>query len=100
MLLFSIAFVCLWCASGEWRTSLWTLPYLASLFVALWLAHLASANSLEEGKRHPWAVFWRNGFAPRKYFAEKGERLRWLPAATLLAGFAASCLWFLLSRED
>ena len=26
MLLFSIAFVCLWCASGEWRTSLWTLP--------------------------------------------------------------------------
>ncbi|HZL44986.1 MAG TPA: hypothetical protein VFC28_02070 [Opitutaceae bacterium] len=75
------------------------LPYLASLFVALWLAHLASANSSAEGKLHPWAVFWKNGFAPWKYASEKGERFRWLSAATLLAGFAASCLWFLLSRN-
>jgi hypothetical protein len=100
MLFFSIGFVCLWCASGEWRTSLWMLPYLASLLVALWLGHLASANSSEEEKHHPWAVFWKNGFAPRKYFSEKGERFRWLSAATLLAGFAASCLWFFLSRNN
>lgn len=100
MLLFSFGIVGLWCASGGWRTSLWILPYLASLFVAFWLAHLASANSSEEEKRHPWAVFWKNGFAPRKYFTEKRERFRWRSAATLLAGFAASCLWFFLSRND
>lgn len=99
-MLFFLGIVCLWCASGLWKTSPWVLPYIASLLVALWLARLASANSSEQEKLHLWAVFWKNGFAPRKYFSEKGARFRWLSAATLLAGFAASCLWFFLSRND
>jgi hypothetical protein len=53
MLLFTFGIIGFGGASGAWRRSLWTLPYLVSLVVALWLARLASANSSEQEKLHP-----------------------------------------------